>query len=152
MRLVLIFFFGTKLFWDWLRDFFRCQNFSRSVPRLFLVLIFLPDPGKPGVRSLGPDVRPSLRKRRFWDLTDETLADEDRFRYHQNKWRIPGTGMSHSDACIHTCIYKGLGGWKCARWQNSQYFGFNCVQVFCLGKRGYFDSKLRLEDVAICQV
>ena len=37
---------------------------------------FLSDPGKPGVRSLGPDVRPSLRDLCV-DLTDVTLADED---------------------------------------------------------------------------
>ena len=29
------------------------------------------------VRSLGPDVRPSVRPRGFADLTDVTLADED---------------------------------------------------------------------------
>ena len=34
---------------------------------------FLSDPGKPGVRSLGPDVRHTP----FADLTDVTLADED---------------------------------------------------------------------------
>ena len=33
----------------------------------------LSDPGKPGVRSLGPDVRHTP----FADLTDVTLADED---------------------------------------------------------------------------
>ena len=33
----------------------------------------LSDPGKPGVRSLGPDVRP----RHCWDFTDVTLPDED---------------------------------------------------------------------------
>ena len=38
---------------------------------------FLSDPGKPGVRSLGPDVCPSLTERPFVDLTDVTLADED---------------------------------------------------------------------------
>ena len=38
---------------------------------------FLSDPGKPGVRSLGPDVRHKLHTRRFVDLTDVTLADED---------------------------------------------------------------------------
>ena len=41
---------------------------------------FLSDPGKPGVRSLGPDVClsvcPSLRDLCV-DLTDVTLADED---------------------------------------------------------------------------
>ena len=35
--------------------------------------LFLSDPGKPGVRSMGPDVRP----RPCADLTDVTLADED---------------------------------------------------------------------------
>ena len=38
---------------------------------------FLSDPGKPGVRSLGPYVRHSLPPRHFADLTDMTLADED---------------------------------------------------------------------------
>ena len=37
---------------------------------------FLSDLGKPGVRSLGPDVTHSLREL-CWDLTDATLADED---------------------------------------------------------------------------
>ena len=36
-------------------------------------IIFLSDPGKPGVRSLGPDVRPTP----CVDLSDVTLADED---------------------------------------------------------------------------
>ena len=44
-------------------------------------LVFLSDPGKPGVRSLGPNVRPSVRpsitETPFADLTDVTLADED---------------------------------------------------------------------------
>ena len=39
--------------------------------------MFLSDPGVPGVRSMGPDVRPSLHTRGFADLTDVTLADED---------------------------------------------------------------------------
>ena len=38
---------------------------------------FLSDPGKPGVRSMGPDVRQWVRQRGCWDLTDVTLADED---------------------------------------------------------------------------
>ena len=38
---------------------------------------FLSDPGVPGVRFMGPDVRPSLTTRLFADLTDVTLADED---------------------------------------------------------------------------
>ena len=38
---------------------------------------FLSDPGVPGVRSMRPDVRPSVRTRLFADLTDVTLADED---------------------------------------------------------------------------
>ena len=37
---------------------------------------FLSDPGKPGVRSMGPLVCPSQTKRRLWNLTDVTLADE----------------------------------------------------------------------------
>ena len=39
--------------------------------------VFLSDPGKPGVRSLGPDVRPSQTPRACVDLTDVTLSDED---------------------------------------------------------------------------
>ena len=35
--------------------------------------VFLPDPGKPGVLSMGPDVSP----RPCVDLTDVTLANED---------------------------------------------------------------------------
>ena len=45
---------------------------------------FLSDPGVPGVRSMGPDVRPSARPSvsttlcaDLTDLTDVTLADED---------------------------------------------------------------------------
>ena len=38
---------------------------------------FLSDPGVPGVRSMGPDVSPSVTERLFADLTDVTLADED---------------------------------------------------------------------------
>ena len=38
---------------------------------------FLSDPGKPGVRSLGPDVRPSVSLTPCWNLTDVTLANED---------------------------------------------------------------------------
>ena len=38
---------------------------------------FLSDPGVPGVRSMGPDVSPSLHTRLCADLTDVTLADED---------------------------------------------------------------------------
>ena len=40
---------------------------------MFNNIQYVSDPGKPGVRSLGPDVRP----RRCADLTDVTLADED---------------------------------------------------------------------------
>ena len=39
--------------------------------------MFLSDPGVPGVRSMDPDVRPSVSERLFADLTDVTLADED---------------------------------------------------------------------------
>ena len=38
---------------------------------------FLSDPGKPGVRSMGPDVTPSVCPRPCVNLTDVTLADED---------------------------------------------------------------------------
>ena len=40
-------------------------------------MALLSDPGVPGVRSMGPDVRHSLSTRLFADLTDVTLADED---------------------------------------------------------------------------
>ena len=40
-------------------------------------VIFLSDPGIPGVRSMGPGVSKSLILRPFADLTDVTLADED---------------------------------------------------------------------------
>ena len=40
-------------------------------------VVFLSDPGVPGVRFMGPDVRPSVSERLFADLTDVTLADED---------------------------------------------------------------------------
>ena len=40
-------------------------------------LYFLSDPGVPGVRSMGPDVRHSLTDRLCADLTDATLADDD---------------------------------------------------------------------------
>ena len=36
-------------------------------------MVFLSDPGVPGVRSMGPDVSP----RHFADLIDVTLANED---------------------------------------------------------------------------
>ena len=38
---------------------------------------FLSDPGVPGVRSMGPDVRQSVSHRPFADFIDVTLADED---------------------------------------------------------------------------
>ena len=38
---------------------------------------FLLDTGVPGVRSMGPDVRPSVSHGAFAELTDVTLADED---------------------------------------------------------------------------
>ena len=40
--------------------------------------LFLSDPGVPGVRSMGPDVTHSVSPRGFADLTDVTLAGEDR--------------------------------------------------------------------------
>ena len=45
--------------------------------QLVRVEYFLSDPGVPGVRSMGPDVRHSLTPRAFADLTDVTLADKD---------------------------------------------------------------------------
>ena len=39
--------------------------------------IFLSDPGKPGIRSFGPDVREWVSEQRLWDFNDVTLADED---------------------------------------------------------------------------
>ena len=53
---------------------FAKKSFDAGV--MFGFHIFLSDPGKPGVRSLGPDVRPSLTETPFADLTDVTLADE----------------------------------------------------------------------------
>ena len=41
-----------------------------------VMCFFWSDPGVPGVRSMGPDVRRSLTPRGFADLTDVTLADE----------------------------------------------------------------------------
>ena len=41
------------------------------------LLIFLSDPGVPGVRSMGRDVTHSLTTRLCADLSDVTLADED---------------------------------------------------------------------------
>ena len=41
------------------------------------MLYILSDPGLPGVRSMGPDVHPSVSPRPFADLTDVTLVDED---------------------------------------------------------------------------
>ena len=38
---------------------------------------FLSDPGVPGVRSMGPVLCHKLTPRRFADLTDVTLVDED---------------------------------------------------------------------------
>ena len=40
-------------------------------------ITFLSNPGVPGVRSMDPDVRPSVRQTPFADLPDVTLADED---------------------------------------------------------------------------
>ena len=51
-------------------------DLSSPIP-FCVVCLFLSDPGKPGVRSLGPDVRMSLSATPCVDLTDVTLADED---------------------------------------------------------------------------
>ena len=53
---------------------FLCSIFLTDFGTPFL---FLSDPGKPGVRSMGPDVCLSVRLTPFWNLTDVTLADED---------------------------------------------------------------------------
>ena len=59
------------------------QRNHADIPCLFMMEMlapirqFLSDPGKPGVRSLGPDVYQYLTKRPCVDLTDVTLADED---------------------------------------------------------------------------
>ena len=42
-----------------------------------IFIIFLSDPGVPGVRSVCPDVCASVTHTPFADLTDVTLADED---------------------------------------------------------------------------
>ena len=72
-KLVPIFFFGTKFFWDRFRDFFRYLIFPRPVPRLFSVPIFF---------ETGSETFFGTKFFRF------------RFRYHQKNWRIPGNGNS----------------------------------------------------------
>ena len=47
-----------------------------SIFHQFIVLIFLSDPGVPGVRYMGPVVTHSLTEA-FEDLIDESLADGD---------------------------------------------------------------------------
>ena len=47
---------GTPLYY--LTSWLQCQQVFYSLSGI-VRLIFLSDPGKPGVRSLGPDVRPS---------------------------------------------------------------------------------------------
>ena len=67
----------------------RCQIVRSQIIRCQIVPIvkfqflsmvsncsFLSDPSVPVVRSLGPDVRPSVTERPFSDLTDVTLTDE----------------------------------------------------------------------------
>ena len=39
-------------------------------------ILLLSDPGVPGVRSMGPDVCPSVSKLPFANITDLTLADQ----------------------------------------------------------------------------
>ena len=60
-------FFGTKIFWDRFRDFFRYSFFSRPVPRLFSV----------------PN---------FFDSGSDTIKKNEEFP----GTGIPGTGTSHS--------------------------------------------------------
>ena len=45
--------------------------------KVFQYILFLSDSGVPGVRSMGPDVRPFVCSRLFADFTDVTLDDED---------------------------------------------------------------------------
>ena len=68
----------TLLFSDGITDIVTVAT-KLSEMKLTLLIskcIFLSDPGVPGVRSMGPDVRPSPQDY-FADLTDVTLADED---------------------------------------------------------------------------
>ena len=46
---------------------------KKNIFEAYAYKLFLSDPGKPGVRSLGPDVSTTP----CVDLTDVTLADED---------------------------------------------------------------------------
>ena len=48
-----------------------------SITAMLLDFRFLSDPGVPGVWSMGPVVSNWLSERRFWNLTDVTLVDED---------------------------------------------------------------------------
>ena len=65
--------------WRWWRGRQLITSVSTSHPvrTAWSLCQFLSDPGEPGVRSLGPDVRPSVSLRPCWDLTDVTLANED---------------------------------------------------------------------------
>ena len=93
LRLVSIFFFGTKIFRDRFRDFFRYQNFSRPVPRLFSV---------PNFFETGSETFFGTKFFRF------------RFRYHQKKWRIPGNGNSRDrDVTLCHTEERGLKNGDC---------------------------------------
>ena len=78
---------------------------------------FLSDPGKPGVRSLGPDVCPSVTLRGLWDSTDVTLADEDtKSKLTDNaKKAIQGNeamqAMQTGDQCKFATIGSGASWW-----------------------------------------
>ena len=114
LRLVSIFFFGTKIFWDRFRDFFRYQNFSRPVPRLFSV---------PNFFETGSETFFGTKFFRF------------RFRYHQKKNEefpgtgIPGTGTSHSEC---QCDCSNLGKQAEKRCQNlGAHTWHNFLLRFC---------------------
>ena len=62
-----------QLFSDSYQSF---KHLSTFYPQNFWKLVFLSDPGVPGVRSMGPVVSNSLQDL-VVDLTDVTLVDED---------------------------------------------------------------------------
>ena len=59
---------------NWLESHSQGNPICKCYIHLFW---FLSDPGKPGVRSLGPDVTNKQTETPFVDLTDVTPADED---------------------------------------------------------------------------
>ena len=61
---------------NWNFDQFSIFNILLYTSGILINFQYLSDPGKPGVQSLGLDVRPSLRHL-CENFTDVTLADED---------------------------------------------------------------------------